>query len=344
MTPPRPLVIAHRGASGYRPEHSRAAYDLAVTLGADAIEPDIVPTRDGVLVLRHENEIGGTTDVSERAEFADRRTTKTVDGVELTGWFTEDFDWAELKTLTLRERLPGIRPANTTFPPQPMQRLADLLAILDDAERSVGLVAELKHPTYFDSVGLPLGELFAAELAEAGWAADPRLTVECFERGVLRDIRTRGVVAPIVYLQERRGSAPDLVASLGDDAPTYEQERTDEALAALAGEVDGISVDKGVLLADVNPPLVPRAHAAGLSVFTWTLRPENRFLAKRHRTGEPADFGRWAAEFAEIMDTGVDGVFADHPDLALAVRGGLGRAEGERPTGDPADVGGPTYT
>ena len=344
MTSPRPLVIAHRGASGYRPEHSADAYRLAVTLGADAIEPDIVPTRDGVLVLRHENEIGGTTDVAERPEFADRRATKTVDGVELTGWFTEDFDWAELRTLTLRERLPHLRPDNTAFPPQPMLRLTDLIAILDEAERPIGLVAELKHPTYFEAAGLPLGELFAAELAAAGWASDPRLTVECFERGVLRDIRSRGVDAPVVYLQERRGAAPDLVAALGSEAPTYEEERTDEALAALAGEVDGISVDKGVLLDDVSPPLVPRAHAAGLSVFIWTLRPENRFLAKRHRTGEPADFGRWTAEFAEVMDTGVDGVFADHPDLALAVRGGLGRADGGREQADPADVGGPTYT
>lgn len=327
MTSPRPLVIAHRGASGYRPEHSRSAYDLALRLGADAIEPDLVPTRDGVLVLRHENEIGGTTDVAERAEFADRRTTKIVDGTELTGWFTEDFDWSELSTLAVRERLPGIRPGNTGFPVEPILRFRDLLALLDEEDRPVGLVAEVKHPTYFDSLGLPPAELLAAELADASWSADPRLTVECFERSLLTALRSRGVGGAVVYLQERKGTAADLEAALGSGAPTYEDERSDEALVALAREVDGISIDKAVLLADASAPLVPRAHALGLTVFTWTLRPENRFLDRRYRAGEPAEFGRWAAEFAEVMSTGVDGVFADHPDLALAVRGGLGRDE-----------------
>jgi glycerophosphoryl diester phosphodiesterase len=318
-------VIAHRGASGYRPEHSRAAYELAISLGADAVEPDIVPTRDGVLVLRHENEIGGTTDVAERPEFADRRTTKVVDGEQLTGWFTEDFDWAELATLTVRERLPGIRPANDAHPAQPMLRLADLLALLDGADRAVGLVAELKHPTYFAAAGLPLGELFAAELAAASWKHDARLSVECFERGVLRELRGGGLAAPLMYLQDRRGAAPDLVATLGDAAPTYKKERAD--LAALAADVDGISVHKALLLADAGRSLVEAAHAAGLTVFTWTLRPENRFLAKANRAGAPEEFGSWTAEFSAIMATGADGVFADHPDLALAVRGGLGRAD-----------------
>ena len=160
-----PLIIGHRGASGYRPEHTRAAYELAFRLGADAVEPDIVATRDGVLVLRHENEISGTTDVASRPEFADRRTTKLIDGARLTGWFTEDFTWAELSTLRAVERLPQVRQASATFDGlEPILRLSDLLGIIDDAsgQRQRIMVAELKHATYFESIGLPLDELFAA--------------------------------------------------------------------------------------------------------------------------------------------------------------------------------------
>ncbi|HXR44580.1 MAG TPA: glycerophosphodiester phosphodiesterase family protein, partial [Pseudolysinimonas sp.] len=143
-------VIGHRGASGYRPEHSRSAYELAIALGADAVEPDIVATRDGELVLRHENDISGTTDVARHPEFAARRTTKTVDGASITGWFTEDFTWDELSTLRVVERLPALRPHSASFDGlQPMLRLRDLLTILDDATRAVDLVAEIKHPSYF---------------------------------------------------------------------------------------------------------------------------------------------------------------------------------------------------
>src|SRR3954468_15754420 len=149
-----PLVIGHRGASGHRPEHTRAAYELAFQLGADAVEPDLVATKDGVLVLRHENEISGTTDVAERAEFADRRTTKEIDGSALTGWFTEDFTWTELSTLRARERLGAIRQTNATFDGRyPLLRMRDLFELVDhasdDAARLLGIVAELKHATYF---------------------------------------------------------------------------------------------------------------------------------------------------------------------------------------------------
>jgi len=177
-----PLIIGHRGASGYRPEHTRAAYELAFRLGADAVEPDIVATRDGVLVLRHENEISGTTDVASRPEFADRRANKLIDGARLTGWFTEDFTWAELSTLRAVERLPQVRQASATFDGlEPILRLSDLLGIIDDAsgQRQRIMVAELKHATYFESIGLPLDELFASEVS--GWASDENLIVECFE-------------------------------------------------------------------------------------------------------------------------------------------------------------------
>lgn len=324
MRPPRPLVIGHRGASGYRPEHTRSAYDLALSLGVDAIEPDIVATRDGVLVLRHENEISGTTDVAARPEFADRRATKRVDGVNLTGWFTEDFTWAELSTLRAVERLPQLRQASAAFDrAEPILRLRDLLEMLDAAAertgRAISVVAEVKHPTYFASIGTPLDELVADELK--AWDDGDRIIVECFEQTVLDEIRERGVRGRFIYLLESRGAAPDLVARFGAKAPPYSAQLTDAGLARLAKKVDGISLDKSILLRPTGTALVTQAHAAGLDVFTWTLRPENRFLTAAHRVGKgAADWGDWRSEFAEILGTGVDGIFVDHPDLGVAAR------------------------
>jgi glycerophosphoryl diester phosphodiesterase len=302
------LVIGHRGASGYRPEHTRAAYELAIALGADAIEPDIVVSRDGELVLRHENEISGTTDVARRPEFADRRTTKVVDGVRQTGWFTEDFTWAELATLRAVERLPVLRPHSATFDgAQPILRLGDLLEILDAAGRPMTLVAEVKHSSHFAGIGLPLDELVAAELQR--WRHPDRLVVECFERGALHRLRERGLDARYVYLIEDAGRAVD--STLGYDA---------EVLGDLrALDVDGVSVGKARLFAD--PHLVERAHEAGMLAYTWTLRPENRFLAPARRgSGGAADWGDWMAEYRAAIATGVDGIFVDHPDLGVAAR------------------------
>ena len=330
VSAPHPLVIAHRGASGYRPEHTRSAYELAIAMGADAVEPDIVPTKDGVLVLRHENEISGTTDVAAHPEFAGRKTTKTIDGQKLTGWFTEDFTWHELAHLRSRERLPKVRLSNTTFNGfDGILRLRDLFALLDAT--SVDLVAEIKHAAYFESIGLPLDELFAAEARAAGWHDSGRLTMEAFEESVLHKIRNRGIVGDLVYLLEASGSPADLVASHGKDAASYASQLTDAGLAALAERLDGISVDKRLLLhrdAAGNTVgitnLVDRAHAAGLTVFCWTLRPENQFLGKNLRRGDgPGAFGDWLGEFQLIMASGVDGVFADHPDLAIEARARL---------------------
>jgi glycerophosphoryl diester phosphodiesterase len=297
---------------------------MAITLGVDAIEPDIVATRDGVLVLRHENEISGTTDVAARPEFADRRATKRVDGVNLTGWFTEDFTWAELSTLRATERLPQVRQASATFDgAEPILRLRDLLEILDaGAERTgraISVVAEVKHPTYFASIGIPLDELIADELK--AWDDGDRIIVECFEQTVLGEIRERGVRGRFIYLIESRGSAPDLVAKFGAKALPYSAQLTDAGLARLAKQVDGVSVDKSLLLRPTGPALVTRAHAVGLEVYTWTLRPENRFLAPPHRVGKvPSEWGDWRTEFGMILGTGVDGIFVDHPDLGVAAR------------------------
>ena len=326
-TTPRPLVIGHRGASGYRPEHSRASYELAFALGADAVEPDIVATRDGVLVLRHENEISGTTDVAAHPEFSSRKTTKTIDGVSLTGWFTEDFTWDELRTLRVVERLPQVRQTSTTFNgAQGILRLRDLMEIVDTASERHGrqliMVAEIKHATYFESIGLPLDELFAAEVE--GWATDDNLVIEAFEQSVLLKIRARGVPGRLVFLVEKGGSPADLVALHGRKAPSYASHLTEFGLARLAATVDGVSVDRRLI---VDPDtaavsdIVQRAHAAGLLVFTWTLRPENRFLTKAFRgAGGAAAWGDWRSEYELILGTGLDGVFADQPDLVVAVR------------------------
>jgi glycerophosphoryl diester phosphodiesterase len=332
---PRPLVIGHRGAPGYRPEHSRSGYELAFALGADSVEPDVVASKDGVLVIRHENEISGTTDVAERPEFAHLRTTKTVDGDEQTGWFTEDFTWEELRTLTVRERIPSVRPASAAFDgTERILRLRDLAEIVDAASerhgRALGMTVEIKHAAYFASAGLPLDELVATELTDAGWGSGRPLVVESFEKTVLAGVAARGIGAEYVYLVERSGAAADLVARDGSAATTYAEELGDDGLDALVGVVDGVSADKALVLrlddagvATGTSGLVDRLHARGLTAYAWTLRPENRFLSAGFRSGPVDAFGDWAAEFDLVLRTGLDGVFVDHPDLGVAARDGL---------------------
>jgi glycerophosphoryl diester phosphodiesterase len=383
----RPLVIAHRGASGHRPEHSPSAVRLAFAQGADAVEPDLVASADGVLVIRHENELSGTTDVADRPELAHRRATRVVDGVESTGWFTEDMTWAEIRTLRCRERIPAIRPGSAAHDDEEtVLSLPDLLRILDEESSrlgcALGMVAEIKHATHFAALGLPLDELLARDLRAHGWAHDAaRLTIESFEREVLLRVRAGGIDARLVYLLEGRGAAVDETARHGDAAVTFDEQLTDAGLAALAEEVDGISVgvqricpasgfedpapDAGAAASSAPVPvppgsvpevpvspgsvppvrvlpgsvsaapvtdLVQRAHRAGLSVFTWTLRPENAFLPRPLRSAGPAsDHGDHRAYWGRLLDAGVDGVFADHPDLALRLveeRAGAGAGAG----------------
>jgi glycerophosphoryl diester phosphodiesterase len=319
-------VIGHRGASGYRPEHTRSAYELAFALGADAVEPDIVATGDGVLVIRHENEISGTTDVAAHPEFASRKTTRLVDGISRTGWFTEDFTWAELSTLRSRERLPRVRQGSATFDgTEGILRLRDLTRIIDNASARAGrelvMVAELKHATHFAALGLDLDQLFTDQIS--GWATATNLVTESFEQTVLRQARARGLPGRTVFLVEASGVPADVLAR--GESRGYAEHVTDDGLARLRADVDGVSVDKRMLFsaddagALVTTDLVDRAHAAGLFVYTWTLRAENRFLAEGFRRGGSArDFGDWWGEFALILSTDVDGVFADQPDLALA--------------------------
>ncbi|QEW02242.1 glycerophosphodiester phosphodiesterase family protein [Microbacterium lushaniae] len=329
MTRTSPLVIGHRGAPGYRPEHSRSSYDLALAMGVDAVEPDIVVSRDGVLVVRHENEIGSTTDVAEHPEFADRRTSKTIDGERLTGWFTEDFTWDELATLRCRERLPKIRPASASFDgTQPVLRLRDVLDLVRagslEQGREIGVVLEIKHATYFAALGFDVVDLIAAELDAAGWAGgELPIVFEAFESTVLARLRERGLPGTYVYLLEAAGSPYDLVAQQGAHAPTYAAMAAPAGLDGLVGRVDGISVDKSMILAPnrrghtAGPSrIVGDAKDRGLLVFTWTCRPENAFLIPQFRgRGGAAAFGDYEGEWAVIRDAGVDGVFVDHPDI-----------------------------
>lgn len=320
-----PLVIGHRGAPGYRPEHSRSSYELALAMGVDAVEPDVVATKDGVLVVRHENEISGTTDVADRPEFADRRTTKRVDGDALTGWFTEDFTWDELATLRGRERLPKVRASSASFDgAQAILRLRDVLDLVREGSiehgREIGVVLEVKHATYFAGIGLDLAPMIARELRAAGWAdGELPLVVESFESTVLRQLRDLDVSATFVYLIEASGRPYDLLVARGKRALTYPETVAPAGLDALVGQVDGVSVDKRMLLVPGNT-IVADAHARGLLVYTWTCRPENAFLDPRFRgPGGKSAYGDYEAEWDLIRAQGVDGVFVDHPDLGVDV-------------------------
>ena len=296
----RPLVIAHRGASGHRPEHTVAAYTLAVEMGADFIEPDLVSTKDGVLVARHENDIGGTTDVAEK--FPDRKARKVIDGDTLTGWFTEDFTLAELRTLRAKERLPfrshayDGRYAIPTFD--------EVLALADSLGRArgrvVGVYPETKHPTYHRAIGLPLEEKLLAALQARG--LDDRnapVFIQSFEDGNLRTLRAQTRVK-LVYLTSTPLSA--------------------DRLRDLATFVDAVGVNQRLVVgadsAAAPTSLISDAHAAGLAVHVWTMRSEPVFLAKRYG-GDPV------AEVRELVRLGADGIFGDFPDVVVAgvVRG-----------------------
>ncbi len=310
------LVIAHRGASVHRPEHTLDAYALAVEQGADVVELDLVMTRDGVLVARHENEISGTTDVATRPAFADRRTTKTIDGVETTGWFTEDFTLAELKTLRAVERLPDLRPASAAYDGRfEVPTFDEIVALADslgrERGRPVGLYPETKHPTYFRRIGLPLEAPLVEALHAAGHTSpDDPVWIQSFEVGNLELLR--GLTRLRLVQLAMPGAGPA-------DRPEmrYDAMMTPDGLATVATYADAVGVAKAMVLdPDTLAPttLVADAHAAGLAIHVWTLRPENAFLPVPLRVGdEPAAPGDLAAEVRALVAAGVDGLFADAP-------------------------------
>jgi glycerophosphoryl diester phosphodiesterase len=320
-----PIVIAHRGASGERPEHTIAAYTLAIEQGADFIEPDLVLTKDGVLVARHENEISETTDVADRPEFAARKTTKMIDGEHFTGWFTEDFTLAELKTLRARERLPQLRSANTGYDGQlAVPTFDEILALARDEGqrrgRVIGIYPETKHPTYFASIGLPHEAPLLAELGRFGHRDDAApVFIQSFEVGNLAALRRKTRLRLIQLLSDDGGPA---------DRPgvRYAAMATPAGLAEIARYADGIGVAKAMVIprdgeGRLGTPtnLTADARRAGLAVHVWTFRRENYFLPADHRRGpDPRAAGNLAGEIRAFLATGIDGLFSDNVAEAVA--------------------------
>lgn len=319
------LVIAHRGASGERPEHTLGSYTLAIEQGADFIEPDLVLTKDGILVARHENEISETTDVAARPEFAGRKTSKTIDGQTMTGWFTEDFTLAELKTLRAKERLPQLRKANMAFDGQ--FEIPTFEEILDLAKaqsaktgRTIGIYPETKHPSYFASIGLPHEAPLLALLERYGHVdkAAP-VFIQSFEVENLKALRAKTKVR-LIQLMDEKGSPPDRPDL------NYPAMATADGLKAVAAYADGVGPNKALviprtLLGNLGEPttLVRDAHEAGLAVHPWTFRRENYFLPLSAKSGvDPRAVGDVVNEIRTYLATGIDGFFSDNVAEAVA--------------------------
>jgi glycerophosphoryl diester phosphodiesterase len=326
------LVVGHRGASALRPEHTLEAYRKAVEDGADIIEPDLVSTKDGVLVARHENEISGTTNVADKPEFADRRKTKTIDGAPFTGWFTEDFTLAELKTLRARERIPKDRPGNTAYNDRyEIPTLAEVITLAQELSASTGrtihLYPETKHPTYFQSVGLPLEDKLV-ETLRANEFSKSKATVyiQSFEVANLKALRQQlGSSQPnwkLVQLMDARDRKPYDFVTAGDSR-TYNDLMTEKGMKEVATYAQGVGPYKlNIINVDGSgnfekpTDLVRNAHAAGLVVFPYTFRPENAFLpaplkAEGDNTTHHASGS--ISEIQKYLATGIDGFFTDDP-------------------------------
>jgi glycerophosphoryl diester phosphodiesterase len=322
------------------PEHTLPGYFLAVQQGADYVEPDLVISRDGALVVRHENEIGGTTDVGSRAEFADRKTTRNIDGEDITGWFTEDFTLAELKTLRARERLPQLRRANTAydgaFEIPTFEEVLELVAAAD-AQRAanarvaglpppprIGVYPETKHPSYFAKRGLHFDDRLLGALNRFGYGkrSDP-IQIQSFEVANLKALRPQTDL-PLVQLVASTGQPFDF--TLAGDGRSYLDLMSEAGLAEIARYADAIGPHKWMVVRFANGQahntgLARRARAAGLGVHVWTLRAENEFLPPDLRApGDAATRGDLAREIRALLDAGITGFFSDHPDLAVQAR------------------------
>jgi glycerophosphoryl diester phosphodiesterase len=323
-----PIIIAHRGASGERPEHTIASYTLAIEQGADFIEPDLVLTKDGVLVARHENAISETTDVAARAEFAARRTTKVVDGQSVTDWFTEDFTLAELKSLRAKERLPLLRPANTVFDGQfEIPTFEEIIQLAQEKSKAtgrvIGLYPETKHPSYFAAIGLPHEAPLLALLARYGYQdnGDP-LFIQSFEVGNLKELRGKTQLR-LIQLMDSEGGPADQPEML------YTEMASAHGLKAVATYADGVGPNKAMViprtaLGNLGGPtsLVADAHATGLAVHPWTFRRENFFLPLAQKSAlNPADHGDVKSEIRAFIAAGVDGFFSDNVAEAVKARG-----------------------
>ncbi|HLO87406.1 MAG TPA: glycerophosphodiester phosphodiesterase [Nostocaceae cyanobacterium] len=323
LTGTAPIIIAHRGASGYRPEHTLAAYELAIASGADYIEPDLVSTKDGVLIARHENEISQTTDVELHPEFAHLKTTKIIDGEVKTGWFTEDFTLSEIKTLTAKERIPEIRPQNTIYNGKlaipTLQEIIDL-AKSKSAElgRNIGIYPETKHPSYFQSIGLPLEDNLLTILQKNSYQGkNAPVFIQSFEVNNLKELAKKTDL-PLVQLINHIGQPFDFIQN--KDFRTYQDLISPTGLQEVSQYAQAIGVHKNLVIPrDKNDillsptSLVENAHAANLLVHVWTFRNENIFL--------PSDLqGNPQQEYELFFKLGIDGVFSDFPDVAINIR------------------------
>ena len=312
----RPLIIAHRGASGDRPEHTLAAYELAIDQGADFIEPDLVVTKDLQLIARHENELSGTTDVASREEFDYRRRTKNIEGQQVAGWFAEDFTLEEIRTLRSLERVPGVRPANIAFNNlYQVPTFAEIVALVRAKEaetgRRIGIYPELKHPTLLlEQEGIDMVDLLVRELRSLGLdGEDANVFVQVFEVGPLQRLNQR-VDTPLVLLIRPEGGPYD------EPAMRWSDMMTPPGLTEIAAYADGIGPWLGHVLDPATmeaTSLVADAHAAGLIVHPWTLRKENGFLPPAlQSSGGPAADGQYRALWRAAIATGADGFFVDN--------------------------------
>jgi glycerophosphoryl diester phosphodiesterase len=309
------LIIAHRGASAERPEHTLAAYELAIDQGADYIEPDLVVTKDLVLVSRHENELSGTTDVASREEFEDRRRDKTIDGQKVAGWFAEDFTLAELRTLRAKERIPSLRPANARFDGlYQVPTLAEIVKLVRAKEaatgRRIGLYPELKHPEFLlQNDGIDMVDLLLREFRTLGITPADPVFIQSFEIAPLQRLKQRGGGFKLVQLVAPIGGPAD------EPAMRYAEMVTPTGLAEVAKYADAVGAHIALVLTPEGTPttLVADAKAAGLAVHAWTVRPENDFLPVMLRTGdEPKGRGCGDVKLAAMLKAaGVAGVFSD---------------------------------
>jgi glycerophosphoryl diester phosphodiesterase len=330
---PKPTVIGHRGASGYRPEHTFGSYELALDLGADVVEAgDLVPTKDGHLVCRHEPEIGGTTDVAAHPEFAGRKTTKTLDGVATTGWFTEDFTLAELKTLRAIERIPANRQRNTIYNGRwEIPTFEEVLQWQDEQTRKRGkqvwIYPETKHPTYFRKLGLGLEERLAKILHKHGKdRKNSPVIIQSFEPSSIQRL-DKLVGNPLVVLLSAASSRPWDFVEAGDPR-TVADLVTPAGLKWIASYAQGIGPTLDLVIPkDANgalttpTTLVADAHKAGLILHPYTMRNENTFLPANFRTGtDPNAYGDVFGAFRTYFATGIDGVFSDNADTAVLAR------------------------
>lgn len=340
-----PIVIGHRGACGYVPEHTLTSYFIAMQDGVDFVEPDLVMTKDAVLIARHENEIGTTTDVARHPEFAARRTTKVIDGTAVSGWFTEDFTLAELKRLRARERIPDIRPANTRFDGQfQIPTFEEILALVQAVQQQrvtlaqqlgrpaplpIGVYPETKHPSYFQGLGLAMEEKLVATLERHSYqGCEGRAYLQSFEVANLK-VLSKLTQLPLVQLIESSGAPYDFLAK--GDRRTYADLITPRGLEEIAGYAQAIGPAKSLIIPRtasdslaVPTSLVADAHAQGIHVHAWTFRAENSFLPSNLRVGaDPHTFGNLDAELRAFLAAGIDGFFTDHADLGVRARDSL---------------------